>query len=199
MKLSTWAKKQGINYHTAYKWFHQGLIPNSIKLPTGTILINEENNVKNKPENIVTYARVSNHSRKNELEYQVDRIAQYCSSKGYRVNKQYKEIASGMNDNRLQLWKMLDSNPTIVVVENKDRLTRFGFNYLQKLLEKQGCKVEVMNLDQEDETDLIKDLVSIITSFCCRLYGIRRAQNKIKKIKETLTENEDFKMEELND
>ena len=199
MKLSTWAKKQGINYHTAYKWFHQGLIPNSIKLPTGTILINEENNVKNKPENIVTYARVSNHSRKNELEYQVDRIAQYCSSKGYRVNKQYKEIASGMNDNRLQLWKMLDSNPTIIVVENKDRLTRFGFNYLQKLLEKQGCKVEVMNLDQEDETDLIKDLVSIITSFCCRLYGIRRAQNKIKKIKETLTENEDFKMEELND
>ena len=199
MKLSTWAKKQGINYHTAYKWFHQGLIPNSIKLPTGTILINEENNVKNKPENIVIYARVSNHSRKNELEYQVDRIAQYCSSKGYRVNKQYKEIASGMNDNRLQLWKMLDSNPTIIVVENKDRLTRFGFNYLQKLLEKQGCKVEVMNLDQEDETDLIKDLVSIITSFCCRLYGIRRAQNKIKKIKETLTENEDFKMEELND
>jgi len=199
MKLSIWAKKQGINYHTAYKWFHQGLIPNSIKLPTGTILINEENNVKNKPENIVTYARVSNHSRKNELEYQVDRIAQYCSSKGYRVNKQYKEIASGINDNRLQLWKMLDSNPTIIVVENKDRLTRFGFNYLQKLLEKQGCKVEVMNLDQEDETDLIKDLVSIITSFCCRLYGIRRAQNKIKKIKETLTENEDFKMEELND
>ena len=104
-----------------------------------------------------------------------------------------------MNDNRLQLWKMLDSNPTIIVVENKDRLTRFGFYYLQKLLEKQGCKVEVMNLDQEDETDLIKDLVSIITSFCCRLYGIRRAQNKIKKIKETLTENEDFKMEELND
>jgi predicted site-specific integrase-resolvase len=100
-----------------------------------------------------------------------------------------REVASGMNDNRAEFWKMLQSNPTIIVVENKDRLTRFGFNYLRRLLEKQNCKIEVINQDHEDEKDLIKDLVSIITSFCCRLYGIRRGQNKSKKIQEVLDDN----------
>jgi predicted site-specific integrase-resolvase len=187
MKLSTWAKLKGINYHTAYRWFNSGLIKNAIKLPTGTILVNETINT-NKEEKIVTYSRVSNHSRKNELEYQVERLSQFCLAKGYSITKQYKEIASGMNDNRKQLWEMLNSEPTIIVIENKDRLTRFGFNYLEKLLEKQGCKIEVINKDEEDEKDLIKDLVSIITSFCCRIYGIRRAQNKINKIKQILKE-----------
>ena len=135
MKLSKWAKQQGINYHTAYKWFHAGLIPNSRKLPTGTILIDEESIVNNKEQFVVTYARVSNHSRKHELEYQVERLNQYCIAKGYQIQKQYKEIASGMNDNRPQFWKMLDSKPTIIVAEHKDRITRFGFNYLYRLLE----------------------------------------------------------------
>jgi putative resolvase len=91
-----------------------------------------------------------------------------------------------MNDKRKQLCLMLDSNPTHIIVEHKDRLTRFGFNYLEKLLSKLGCEIVVMNRDSEDETDLMKDLVSIITSFCCRLYGLRRGQNKAKKLKEEL-------------
>lgn len=189
MKLSTWAKNQGINYHTAYKWFHKGLIPNSRKLATGTILVDEELKVNQKEQKIVTYSRVSNNNRKAELEYQVKRISDYCIAKGYSIDKQYKEVASGMNDNRTEFWKMLNDNPTLIIIENKDRLTRFGFNYIEKLLEKQNCKIEILNKDNEDESDLMKDLVSIITSFCCRLYGIRRAQNKIKKIKEVVNDN----------
>jgi hypothetical protein len=195
MKLSIWAKKQGINYHTAYKWFNAGLIPNATQLPTGTILVNESLDTNEKEEKIVTYARVSNHSRKNELEYQVQRLNQFCLGKGYSIHKQYKEIASGMNDNRKQLWLMIESKPTIIVIENKDRLTRFGFNYLQKLLEKLGCKIIVINQDHEDEKDLLKDLVSIVTSFCCRIYGIRRAQNKINAIKQTLEKPQDNVLE----
>lgn len=187
MKLSQWAKKQGINYHTAYAWFKQGLIKNATQLPTGTILVDDSNSTLNQKDvRIVVYARVSNHSRKNELEYQVKRLEDYCSAKGYSVSKTYKEIASGMNDNRPQFWSMIDSNPTLIVVENKDRLTRFGFNYIERLLNKQHCLIEVVHQENEDEADLIKDLVSIITSFCCRLYGIRRGQNKANKIKEVI-------------
>ena len=51
---------------------------------------------------------------------------------------------------------MLKSNPTIIVVENKDRLTRFGFNYLRRLLEKQNCKIEVINQNHEDEADFME-------------------------------------------
>lgn len=189
MKLSKWCKLQGICYQTGINWFHAGLIPNAKQLNTGTILVDEtEKPIENKNV-IVTYARVSNHSRKKELEYQVQRLNDFCLAKGWTIDKSYKEIASGMNDNRIQLWKMLDSKPNIIVIENKDRLTRFGFNYLQRLLEKQNCKIEVVHQDQEDETDLIKDLVSIITSFCCRIYGIRRGQNKAKKIQEVINDN----------
>ncbi len=191
MKLSKWCKTQDICYQTGINWFHKGLIPNAKQLHTGTILVEDDKPIKLNNAKIVTYSRVSNHSRKNELDYQVKRCEDYCLAKGYLITKNYKEIASGMNDDRRQFWLMLESQPTLIIVENKDRLTRFGFNYISRLLENQNCTIEVINQDHEDETDLIKDLVSIITSFCCRLYGIRRGQNKTRKIKQILEEESD--------
>ena len=191
MKLSEWAKIQGIHYVTAWNWFKFGLLPvRAIKTPTGSIFVYEDVDSigNNKPANVVIYCRVSNQSRKAELEYQVERCVSYANAKGLQITKIYKEVASGMNDNRKELWKMLDSEPTMIVVENKDRLTRFGFNYLEKLLSKQGCLLNVINPNKDDEEDLIKDLVSIITSFCCRLYGLRRSKNKVIKIKEILND-----------
>ena len=187
MKLSEYAKKNGVHYRTALNWFNRGIIPNSRQLPTGTILVDEQ--VVNNPENrIVVYCRVSNHTRKDEMEYQVKRCCDFCLSKGYTIDKIYKEVASGMNDKRRKMWDMIDSSPTIIIVEHKDRLTRFGFNYLENLLFKLGCKIEVINRDEEDEADLIKDLVAIITSFCCRLYGLRRGTNKAKQIRDMIKE-----------
>ena len=185
MKLSKFAEIKGITYKTAYKWFKQGLIKNSYQMSNGTIIVDEFTDVVENPK-IFIYCRVSNHSRKAEMEYQVDRCVDYCKNKGYSIDKIYKEIASGMNDNRKELWKMLNSSPNVIVVEHKDRLTRFGFNYIDKLLNKINCKIDVMNKDSEDEKDLFKDLVAIITSFCCRLYGLRRGLNKAKKLKEEI-------------
>lgn len=189
VKLSKWAKENGVCYHTAYRWFKDGRIPNSVQLETGTILIeggvSAENNSIN---HTVIYARVSNQSRKAEIEYQVERLVNFANARGLEIDKIYKEVASGMNDNRKQFWKMIDASPSIIIVEHKDRLTRFGFNYLERLLKKQNCDILVMNRDANDETDLIKDLVSVVTSFCCRLYGLRRGINKAKKIKKELND-----------
>ena len=181
MKLSVYAKQQGVTYQTAFKWFRTGNIPNARQLINGTILV-DESKVDNIQEKIVIYCRVSNHTRKDEMEYQVQRCEEYCRSKGYSIDKIFKEVASGMNDNRKELWRMIESKPSLIIVEHKDRLTRFGFNYLDKLLPQSGCKIEVINRDSENESDLLKDLVSIRTSFCCRLYGLRRGYNKAKKI-----------------
>lgn len=189
MKLTDWAKKQGICYMTAYRWFSAGNIPNARQEPTGTIMVDDVPvQPKTLSDKCVIYCRVSNQSRKKELNYQVERCEQFCQSKGLSVQKVYKEVASGMNDKRRELIRMLDTVPSVIVVENKDRLTRFGFNYLENLLTKLGCQVIVVNAVNEDEEDLMKDLVSIITSFCCRLYGLRRSKNKIKKIKEVLSD-----------
>ena len=193
MKLSVWAKSQGISYMTAWNWFHAGMLPvKSYQLPNGTIIVenNEMLNSQSKKEVVFIYARVSSHNKKDDLNRQVVRCEEFARAKGLSVDKVYKEIASGMNDNRKVFWKMLEENPTSVVVENKDRLTRFGFTYLERLLKKQGCELIVMNPNKDDEQDLMKDMISIITSFCCRLYGLRRMKNKLDKIKKVLTENE---------
>lgn len=192
MKLSEYAKKKGISYSTAKRWFHAGLIEGAYQMETGTILVEEPVISKAETKKYVTYARVSNQSRKAELEYQVNRLSDFCKANGNIVTKSYKEVASGMNDQRREFWKMIDSNPDVIVVENKDRLTRFGFEYIKRLAEKQGIEIIVMNESETDEQDLIKDLVSIITSFCCRLYGLRRGHNKAKKIKEQIEANDDL-------
>lgn len=190
MKLSVWAKKKGISYRTAVRWIAEGKMPDEYeRTSTGTIIVKYKDEVIQPAQRVVIYARVSSPDRKQCLDGQVERCVAFANANGLQVDKIYKEIASGMNDKRPKLLKLLDSNPTHIIVEHKDRLTRFGFNYLFVLLEKQNCKLMVLNKDQEDETDLIKDMISIVTSFCCRLYGLRRGQHKAKKIKTEL-ENE---------
>lgn len=95
-----------------------------------------------------------------------------------------------MNDNRPKLWEMLSSEPTTIICENKDRLTRFGFNYIERLLSKGGCSIDVMYPNENNETDIIKDMIAIVTSFCCRLYGARRGHNKARKMKEVFNSEE---------
>lgn len=99
-----------------------------------------------------------------------------------------------MNDARPKLTKLLEENPSRILVEHKDRLTRFGFHYFEILLPKINCEL-VINRDLEEKSDLLKDLVSVVTSFCCRLYGLRRGKNKVAKIKHEL----DIKLEQKLD
>ena len=91
-----------------------------------------------------------------------------------------------MNDNRKHFYKMLDTHPTKIIIEYKDRLTRFGFNYLEYFLKQRDCEIIIINRDHEDEHDIMKDMTSIITSFCCRLYGLRRGKNKAKLLKDII-------------
>jgi putative resolvase len=186
MKLSDWAEQQGITYLTAFRWFQAGKMPCKVEqMPSGTIIV-YDNIREEKETKVVIYARVSSHERKNGLDGQIERCTTFANAKGLEVRKVYKEIASGMNDKRPKLTKLLESKPTHIIVEHKDRLTRFGFNYIELLSKQQGCEILVLNRDTEDETDLVKDLISIVTSFCCRLYGMRRGQNKAKQIKQEL-------------
>jgi predicted site-specific integrase-resolvase len=81
-----------------------------------------------------------------------------------------------------------DQDVTLIVVEHKDRLTRFGYNYIEQLLKMQNRKIEIINLAENSKEDLIQDFVSIVTSFCARLYGQRRSKRKTERIIAELTE-----------
>ena len=185
MKLSQWAKKQGIHYRTAWKWFDEGKLPvKAYKTPSGCILIDDSLPESISSEKIVyIYGRVSSNDKKLDLENQVKLCEQYCAAKGWIVKKILKEVASGMNDNRKKLNQVFEEKPNVLVVLYKDRLTRFGFNYLKTLLPKIGVELVVVNENQTENEDLLKDFIAVITSFCCRLYGARRGQAKALKIK----------------
>jgi len=185
MKLSAYARKIGVSYRTAFRWFHAGKLP-GYQMDTGTIIITDappEATVTVTDQKVAIYTRVSAAENKDNLEGQAKRLTDYCAAKGYRVALVVKEIGSGVNDTRPKLMKLLtDPSVTLIVVEHKDRLTRFGFNYLDQLLAMQGRKIEVINLAEDGQEDLVQDFVSIVTGFCARLYGQRRSKRKTERI-----------------
>jgi putative resolvase len=190
MKLSQYARQQGISYSTALRWWHQGMI-RGYQAPSGTIIVETETTSHAREERVAIYARVSSAEQKENLERQVERLVQYCTVRGYQVGQIVKEIASGVNDSRPKLLALLkDPQTTRIVVEQKDRLTRFGFRYLETLLEIQGRTIEVVNVAENDKEDLIADLVAIVYSFTARLYGQRRAKRKTERIVQELQAEE---------
>lgn len=185
MKLSAYARSLGVSYRTAWRWFKAGKVA-GFQADTGTIIVTEpivETVPATANQKTVIYTRVSAAENKDNLEGQAKRLMDYCAAKGYQVAAVVKEIGSGVNDTRPKLLKLL-TDPTIgqIVVEHKDRLTRFGFNYIEQLLVMQGRKIEVINLAENGKEDLIQDFVSIVTSFCARLYGQRRSKRKTERI-----------------
>ena len=188
MKLSEYAKRNNITYQAAWNQFNRGLIPNAKQLPTGTIVIEEVNN-KPKEEYTIIYARVSSSENKNNLETQAQRLQEFCIARGWIINEIIKECASGLNDNRPKLTKILkERKATRIVIEHKDRLTRFGFNYIKTLYPE--CEFVIIN-ECEDKEDLFEDFVSLVTSFCARIYGNRRSKRKTEKIIQELNDTEE--------
>ena len=179
MKLSEYAKRNDLTYRGAFNHWKQGLLK-GYQLPTGTIVVQEDRGNRD----YCIYCRVSSHDQKEDLKRQVERLKDFCSSKGWVVKRIYSEIASGLNDNRKEFNKALNSDNNIVV-EHKDRASRFGFNYLKQLLNLLGREIIVIN-EVENNNDLMQDFISVITSFCARIYGKRRSDRKKKDILKAL-------------
>lgn len=188
MKLSEYARRIGVNRHTAYRWFKRGEIPKAVQLPSGTIYVPDnifETEMKSKRGLTVVYARVSSYEQcKTNLEIQAERLTQFAIANGWIVDKVIKEVGSGLDDEREKLVDLLLSNEPIerIIVEHKDRLTYFGFNYLEILAKKQGFEILIVNPTVIDQEDLMQDLVSIIRSFCTRLYSKQRSKRKTEEI-----------------
>ena len=190
IKLSDYAKKFGVTYRTAWNRYQNGKIKGCIKDETNHVLVPVELINFNSIKSAALYARVSNNDAKDNLERQSERLSDFAVKNGFKITREIKEIGSGLNDSRTKLVKLLSSldDWDILIVENKDRLTRFGFNYIEILLNQMGKEILVINETSDNKTDLVQDLVSIIYSFSARIYGLRRAKNKQQEILEVLEE-----------
>lgn len=190
-KISKYAKLQGVSYRTIWNWLYAGKVKYERDATNHVWIIEDEPQPKRQPL-VAVYARVSSSENKSNLDTQAERLISYCNAKGYKVEKVVKEIGSGLNDNRQKLEKLLtDETIGIIVVEHKDRLARFGLNYIEKLLGMQGRKIEIVNNMQGEREDLMQDFVNIITSFCARLYGQRRGKRNTEKLIKELSERQE--------
>jgi putative resolvase len=181
MKLSTYARQIGVTYKTAYRWWKAGKL-DAYQMDTGTVIVRDP--LKVSATNVALYARVSSVDQKNDLERQLERLKDYAAARGYQVTRMVSEIGSGLNDRRPKFLKLL-TDPTIgvIVVEYRDRGTRFGFSYLEQLLAMQGRRLEVV-FPRDTDDDLVNDFVSIITSMAARIYGRRKSRRKAEQSKQ---------------
>lgn len=191
IKLSEWCKKHGLSYKTGHRMFTRGEIPNSYQTPTKTILVGVDEPSRKKEEYNVVYARVSsNEQAKTNLVTQAERVEAFVNANGKIVHKVVKDIGSGLNDNRKKLMELLSCDKTTAIyVEHQDRLTRFGFNYIKMICDIKGINLVVINQVNDKENEIMQDFISLVTSFCSRIYGTRRTKRKTEKIIEVLKEN----------
>jgi predicted site-specific integrase-resolvase len=193
-KLTVAAKLLGVNPWTLRRWVYAGEAP-SIKDKSGRVFIpgwwvNEKLGLAAPSNNIrcAIYGRESSSENKAAMESQIDVLSKYALAKGYQITSVTKEFASGLNDDRKKLHKLLKGQEfDILLVENKDRLTRFGFKWFETLC---PFKIEVINLAENTTNDLMEDLIAILTSFAARLYGQRRGRKKSQAAIKALEEIE---------
>ncbi|MEB3852233.1 MAG: IS607 family transposase [Desulfurococcales archaeon] len=183
-------RRLGISFITLKRWIYSGKI-RAVRTPTGRWMIPEseiEKIISGKEETgesrAVIYARISSSDQKSDLERQIQYLTQYCSAKGYRVVDVLSDVASGLKTNRRGLLKLfnyvVNRQVDVVVVTYRDRLTRFGFEYLEYFFKQYGVRIEVAYGEEPKDAyqELVEDLIAIVTSFAGKLYGLRSHKKK---------------------
>lgn len=133
----------------------------------------------------VIYARCSTAKQKENLERQKDRLTKYAEAKGYKFILIY-EIASGINERRKGLHKVIklcfEGKVERVLIEYKDRLARFGYEYLDAIFKNLEVTVEIVETKEKKyEEELAEDIMKILTCYSARYYGARGGRKKKKK------------------
>jgi DNA binding domain, excisionase family len=197
-------QRLGISYPTLARWVREGKIRavrtagGKYRIPESEVRRIAEGLPISKEVRAVIYARVSP-SQRGDLEGQVQYLTQYCSSKGYRVVDVLSDIASGLRADRRGLLKLLDyvvnRQVDVIVVAYRDRLTRFGLEYLEYFFRQYGVRVEAALGEEPKETrqELVEDLVEVVSSLAGKLYGLRSRRRKelVEGFKKLLKEVEE--------
>ena len=172
----------GVASWTLRRWIREGRVP-ARRTETGRLYVSADwidqqtgHAGAASDSRCALYVRESSSENKAALQSQADGLKAYASARGYQIVHVVREVASGMNDERPKLHRLLQERDfDVLVVEHKDRLTRVGFRWFEALA---PFRIEVVNTAEEATHDLMEDLVSIMASFAARLYGRRRGRKK---------------------
>ena len=198
-KPKDFAELLGVSVKTLQRWDREGTLKAN-RTPTDRRYYTYDQylqykgiNIENDNRQIVIYARVSTRNQKDDLQNQVEFLKQFCNAKGMIVNQCIEDFGSGLNYNRKKWNKLLDevmeNKIKTIVISNKDRFVRFGYDWFEKFCEKFNTKIMIVNNETlSPNEELVQDIISILQAFSCRLYGLRKYKNQIKKDEEIAQE-----------
>lgn len=200
--LRTYANEGKINCHTlpsGHRFFDEDDL---------LVFMQKEKGSTSTPKGKVAflYARVSTRKQMEagNLSRQVNRLVEYALQQGYTIGGLYQEVASGVNENRKELKKCLETiketKQAVLLVEYKDRLARFGYRYIEQDLQAYGIEICLIDeTEKNDEEELVEDLIAIVTSFSARIYGKRGGKKVTNHMKSVLKNNPKNGKEEKDD
>ena len=190
--ISEFSKLINIKVKTLQKWDRDGVLvphrtPTNRRYYTHTQYLQYIGKVDTIIKEHVIYARVSTRNQKDDLDNQILCITESCKRQGIPISNIYMDFGSGLNYNRKR-WNELiddciDGKIDTIYIAYKDRFVRFGFDWFARFLSTRfGVKIVILNdITASPEEELVKDLVSIIHIFSCRIYGLRKYKKDIKK------------------
>ena len=198
-KPKDFAELLGVSVKTLQRWDRDGILKAN-RTPTDRRYytydqylqfkgIQTENDIRD----TVIYARVSTRNQKDDLQNQVEFLKQFCNAKGIIVNQCVEDFGSGLNYNRKKWNRLLDevmaNKIKTIVISNKDRFIRFGYDWFEKFCEKFNTKIIIVNNETlSPNEELVQDIISILHVFSCRLYGLRKYKNQIEEDEEIAKE-----------
>ena len=156
-----------------------------VQLPSGTVIVHESKVIGG---GVALYARVSSAEQKTDLDRQLARLLEFAIAQKMPIVASVKEIGSGLDGQRKGMLRLLgNAQVQTILVEHRDRLMRFGFEYVESALAAQGRKIVVMQAGEVND-DIVRDLHEVIVSMCSRLYGKRSAKDRAQKALDAIHE-----------
>ena len=179
ISLTAWGRLYGFDKATTSRLHLAGKLPPELqieRLPTGRyyVVVPPESEGR-----CVVYARVSSGDQREDLDRQVGRLVAWATGHGHRPDEVVKEVGSGLNGNQLRRV-VGDHTVRTIVVEHRERLCRFGFEYVEAALAGRGARIAVMD-EGELEDDLVGDVTEVMTWLCARLYGKGSARRRAER------------------
>ncbi len=185
----------GVSVKTLQRWDREGILKAN-RSPTDRRYytydqylqfkgVTQENDIRD----VVIYTRVSTKNQKEDLINQVNFLRTFCNARGIIVDQCIEDIGSGLNYNRRKWNKLLEqvmeNKVKTIVISDKDRFIRFGFDWYERFCKKFNTNIVVVNNETlSPNEELVQDIISILHTFSCRLYGLRKYKKQIKEDKE---------------
>jgi len=189
-RVSEFGKRIGKSPRTLRRWDKSGILV-AKRHPSGHRYYDESDIRKvlgevSTSRQTVVYCRVSSANQKDDLESQVKAMEQFCLNSGIAVDDWISEIGGGMNFKRKRFLGLMDAiqagTVAKLLIAHKDRLCRFGFDYFERMAKECGCELVVVNQESlSPQQEMVEDLLTIVHTFSCRLYGLCRYKKMLKE------------------